>query len=70
MWSSGRIVTSFVTADLGCVGALGQLKGDALIPHSPSRQNQQILGHLGGMSACVRPMFKEVQVGVTLSPSR
>ena len=28
-------VTSFVTPDLGCVGALGQLKGDVLIQPSP-----------------------------------
>ena len=59
-----------MTADVGCVGALGPLKGDALIPQGPSRQNQQILSHLGRISACVRSMFKEGQVGVTLSPSR
>ena len=32
MWSSRHTATSFMTADVGCVGALGPLKGDALIP--------------------------------------
>lgn len=33
--SSQCTATSFVTPDLGCVGALDQLRGDVLIQQSP-----------------------------------